>query len=92
MDSNVPSITNLLEELENIIEESRAVPFSRNISVDKDTIMDIIADMRANLPNQLKQAEKIVSNCNKTRLRLRLSSSHLTTKLPALQMRRRQTS
>jgi exonuclease VII large subunit len=66
MDSNVPSITNLLEELENIIEESRAVPFSRNISVDKDTIMDIIADMRANLPNQLKQAEKIVSNCNKT--------------------------
>jgi hypothetical protein len=59
MDSNVPSITNLLEELEDMVENSRAVPFSRNISVDKDTVMDIIADMRANLPNQLKQAEKI---------------------------------
>ncbi len=65
MEQNVPSITNLLDELEDMIERSRPVPFSRNIMVNADDISDIIAEMRTNMPKQIKQAEKIISNCNR---------------------------
>jgi F0F1-type ATP synthase membrane subunit b/b' len=66
MEQNVPSITNLLDTLEDLLEQSRPVPFSRNVMVNADDLADIISDMRSNLPNQIKQAEKIISNCNKT--------------------------
>ncbi len=66
MDQSVPSISNLLDELDDIIETARRAPFSKGIIVNADEITDIIAEMRANIPNQVKQAEKIISNCNKT--------------------------
>lgn len=68
MEQNVPSINNLLDRLQNLIEEAPIKKFSRDnlIIVDYSEMSDLIAEMKANLPGQIKQAEKIVSNCNKT--------------------------
>lgn len=66
MDQNSPSIKNLLDELEDMLEKATSMPFSRNVIVNIDEVTEIISEMRANLPNQIKQAEKIISNCNKT--------------------------
>ncbi len=40
------AVLKLLEELEDILDQSRAVPFSNKVAVDKDEIYDIIAEIR----------------------------------------------
>lgn len=52
-------IFTLLEELEDILERSRAVPFSGKTVVDKDEILEIIKELRLKLPEELKQAKWI---------------------------------
>ncbi len=58
-------IIKLLDELEDLIDNSRAVPFSSKIGVDKEEIYDIITDIRTALPNDIKQSKLIVQERNK---------------------------
>lgn len=50
-------IFTLLETLEDIIENSRNVPFSAKGIVDKEELLDIIKEIRIKLPDELKQAK-----------------------------------
>ena len=50
-------IFTLLETLEDMLEKSRAVPFSSKCIVDKEEILDIIKEVRLKLPEELKQAK-----------------------------------
>jgi len=50
-------IFTLLETLEDILERSRAVPFSGKAMVDKEDILEIIKEIRLKLPDELKQAK-----------------------------------
>ena len=52
-------IFTLLEELEDIMEKSRSVPFSNKCIVDKEQILDIIKEIRLKLPEEIKQAKWI---------------------------------
>lgn len=52
-------IFTLLEELEDIMEKSRSVPFSSKCIVDKEQILDIIKEIRLKLPEEIKQAKWI---------------------------------
>jgi cell division septum initiation protein DivIVA len=52
-------IFTLLEELEDILENSKSVPFSSKSVVDKDEILEIIKEIRLKLPDELKQAKWI---------------------------------
>ena len=52
-------IFTLLEELEDILENSKSVPFSGKSMVDKDEILEIIKEVRLKLPEELKQAKWI---------------------------------
>ena len=47
-------IFTLLETLEDMLEKSRAVPFSSKCIVDKEEILDIIKEVRLKLPEELK--------------------------------------
>ena len=58
-------VIKLLEELEDLIEGSKAMPFSSKVGVDKDEVYDIIADIRGALPNDIKQSKLIVQERNK---------------------------
>ena len=52
--------------MEEIIDESRSVPFSSGkISVNKDDILEIITDIRNKLPNEIKQSKWILEERNK---------------------------
>ena len=46
-------IFTLLETLEDMLEKSRAVPFSSKCIVDKEEILDIIKEVRLKLPEEL---------------------------------------
>lgn len=52
-------IFTLLEELEDILETSKSVPFSGKSVVDKEEILEIIKEVRLKLPEELKQAKWI---------------------------------
>lgn len=47
----------LLETLEEMLENSKTVPFSGKTIVEKDEILDIIKEIRLKLPDELKQAK-----------------------------------
>ena len=48
-------IFTLLENIEDILEKSKGVPFSNKVLVDKDEILEIISELRLKLPEELKQ-------------------------------------
>lgn len=55
----------LLDELEEILDNSRAVPFTNKVSVEKEEIYDLITDIRLKLPNELKQSKWVIEERNK---------------------------
>jgi cell division septum initiation protein DivIVA len=50
----------LIDRIEELIESGRAVPFSSNKMVDPDKVFEIIDEIRAQFPDELKQARWIV--------------------------------
>jgi cell division septum initiation protein DivIVA len=50
-------IFTLLETIEDLLDNSRQLPFSNKSIVDKDEISDIIREIRLKLPDELKQAK-----------------------------------
>ncbi len=53
-------IMQLIDKLEELITDSKKVPFSSLVMVDEEKIFEIIDEMRATLPEELKQARWIV--------------------------------
>ena len=50
-------IFTLLETLEELIENSKKVPFTNKGVIDKEELLDIIKEIRIKLPEELKQAK-----------------------------------
>lgn len=50
-------IFTLLENIEDILEKSKGMPFSNKVMVDKEEILELISELRLKLPEELKQAK-----------------------------------
>ncbi len=50
----------LIDRIEELVESGRSVPFSSNKMVDPDKIFEIVDEIRAQFPDELKQARWIV--------------------------------
>ena len=50
-------IFTLLETLEDILERSKSIPFSKKGLIDKEEFLEIIKEIRLKLPEELKQAK-----------------------------------
>ena len=59
------TVLNLLDELEDVLDQSKAMPFSNKVSVDKDELYDIIGEIRMRLPNEIKQSKWVIEERNK---------------------------
>ena len=59
------SIENFLIQIEDILEGSKAVPFSGKVAVEKELIYDLIDEIRMHMPDALKEAQKINDNREK---------------------------
>ena len=51
----------LLNELDRIIDEGKAVPLSNKILIDGESVKRIIEDLRLNMPKEITQAKKIAN-------------------------------
>lgn len=54
-------ILHLIDRLEELFNESRTLPFTRSAVVDEDKMLDIIDQMRVTIPNEVKQAQQVLS-------------------------------
>jgi F0F1-type ATP synthase membrane subunit b/b' len=54
-------ILHLVDRLEELFNEARAVPFTRNVVVDEDKMLDIIDQMRVTIPEEVKKAQQLVA-------------------------------
>ena len=54
-------ILHLVDKIEDLFNESRALPFTRNIVIDEDKLLDIIDQMRVTVPEEIKKAQQIVT-------------------------------
>lgn len=54
-------ILHLVDRLEELFNESRTVPFTRNAVVDEDKMLDIIDQMRVTIPSEVKQAQQVLA-------------------------------
>ena len=52
-------ILHLVDRLEELINRSRSIPFTHNIIVDEDRVLDIIDQMRVAIPDEVKRAQQI---------------------------------
>lgn len=59
------SMERYLIQIEDILENSKAVPFSGKVAVDKELVYEIIDEIRLNLPNEIKESRKILDNKDK---------------------------
>ncbi len=53
-------ILHLIDRLEELFNESKAVPLTRNVMVDEDKMLDIIDQMRISIPEEVRKAQQIL--------------------------------
>lgn len=54
-------ILQLIDRLEELFNESKALPFTHNVVVDEDRMLEIIDQMRIVIPDEVKKAQQILS-------------------------------
>ncbi|MEW6274331.1 MAG: ATPase [Bacillota bacterium] len=68
---------NVLNELEELVENSPKIPLTRRILIDEDKLLDYLDRMRASLPEEVRQAkwllqerEKVLADSKKEAMRI----------------------
>ena len=54
-------ILHLIDRLEEILNESRPFPFTHNVIVDEDRMLDLIDQMRVAIPEEVKKAQSMLA-------------------------------
>jgi hypothetical protein len=53
-------ILQLIDRLEELFNESKSIPLTRNVMVDEDRMLDIIDQMRIAIPEEVKKAKQLL--------------------------------
>jgi hypothetical protein len=54
-------ILHLIDRLEELFNESRAIPFTHNVIVDEEKMLDLIDQMRVAIPEEMKKAQQVMT-------------------------------
>jgi F0F1-type ATP synthase membrane subunit b/b' len=54
-------ILHLVDRLEEILNQSRPLPFTHSVIVDEERILDIIDQMRVAIPEEVKKAQQLIA-------------------------------
>ena len=65
-------VEDLLEKIEELLDNGQKVAFSSKITVDVDAIRNCVDEIRANMPEEVRQARNIVRDRNKTQFSAKL--------------------
>jgi len=59
-------ILHLVDRLEELFNESRPIPLTHNVIVDEDRILEIIDQMRISIPEEVKKAQQVIAQRDRT--------------------------
>ena len=71
------SLMDYLEELEELIESCKSVPFTNKVSVEREKVLDIVRDIRLSLPTELRQAQRILDERDKIVNEAKIKASNI---------------
>jgi hypothetical protein len=54
-------ILHLIDRLEELFNESRPIPFTHNVIVDEEKMLDLIDQMRVAIPEEVKKAQQLLA-------------------------------
>ncbi len=54
-------ILHLVDRLEELFNNSRSIPLTRQVVVDEDRMLDLVDQMRVSIPEEVKKAQQILS-------------------------------
>lgn len=54
-------ILHLVDRLEELLNQSRPFPFTHNVMVDEDKMLDLIDQMRVAIPDEVKKAQQLLA-------------------------------
>ena len=54
-------ILHLVDRLEELFNESRPLPFTHNVVVNEDRMLDLIDQMRVSIPEEIKKAQQLLA-------------------------------
>ncbi len=54
-------ILHLVDRLEELFNDSRAIPLTHQVVVDEDRMLDLIDQMRVSIPEEVKRAQQVIS-------------------------------
>jgi hypothetical protein len=54
-------ILHLIDRLEELFNESRPIPFTHNVIVDEDRMLDLIDQMRVAIPEEVKKSQQVLA-------------------------------
>jgi len=54
-------ILHLVDRLEEMVNRSRSIPFTHNVIVDEDRMLDIIDQMRVAIPEEVKKSQQVLA-------------------------------
>jgi cell division septum initiation protein DivIVA len=54
-------ILQMIDRLEELLNESRPLPFTHNVIVDEDRMLDLIDQMRVSIPEEVKKAQQLMA-------------------------------
>jgi len=56
------ALLDYLDDIEEVLDNSKIMPFTNKISVQKERILDILNEIRLNLPNDIRSAQRILGD------------------------------
>ena len=72
-------ILHLVDRLEELFNDSRTVPFTRNVVMDEDKLWDIIDQMRVTIPEEVKKAQQLVAQKDRILAQAQEEASRIVT-------------
>jgi len=54
-------ILNLVDQMEELLDQSRPIPFTHNVIIDEEKLLYLIDQMRIAVPEEIKKAEQVIS-------------------------------
>ena len=54
-------ILHLVDRLEELINHSRSIPFTHNVILDEDRMLDLIDQMRVAIPEEVKKSQQVLA-------------------------------
>ena len=76
-----------IEQLEELIKEAKSMPLSSSVLVNRDEVLDLIAEMREGLPEEIKRARWIVRDREDLLTKAREEGEHIVEQAHEEQLR-----